>query len=58
MLFESGGKVSANVASNVREPGENPGRLRHCDGYKFQCHCVFYMREGGMRFEAQVRIPV
>ena len=46
------------LQSNVREPGVNPGRLRHCNGYKFQCHCVFTMREGGMRFEAQVRIPV
>jgi hypothetical protein len=41
--------------SNVWEPGENPGRLRHCDGYKFRSH---RQREGGMRFEAQVRIPV
>ena len=24
--------------SNVWEPGENPGRLRHCNGYKFQVH--------------------
>ena len=24
--------------SNAREPGENPGRLRHCNGYKFQGH--------------------
>ena len=43
--------------SNVWEPGENPGRLRHCNGYKFQCHWS-KDREGGMRFEAEVRIPV
>jgi hypothetical protein len=24
--------------SNVWEPGEIPGRLRHCNGYEFQCH--------------------
>jgi len=56
-LFETGGKVSAKTQSNVREPGVNPGRLRHCNGYKFQCHCS-QEREGGMRFEAEVRIPV
>jgi hypothetical protein len=34
-LFETGGKVSAKSSqSNVREPGVNPGRLRHCNGYK------------------------
>jgi len=33
-FFESGGKVSAKSQSNVWEPGENPGRLRHCNGYK------------------------
>jgi hypothetical protein len=25
--------------SNVWEPGVNPGRLRHCNGYNSQCHC-------------------
>jgi hypothetical protein len=35
--------------SNVREPGVNPGRLRHCNGYKFQCHC--FVRETGRRNE-------
>jgi hypothetical protein len=43
------------MQSNVWEPGVNPGRLRHCNGYKFQSH---RQREGGMRFEAEVRIPV
>ena len=47
--------VHPSSQSNVREPGENPGRLRHCNGYKFQCH---RKREGGMRLEAEVRIPV
>ena len=27
--------VAAPAGVNVREPGVNPGRLRHCDGYKF-----------------------
>ena len=27
--------VHPSSQSNVREPGENPGRLRHCNGYKF-----------------------
>ena len=36
LFFETGGKVSAKQSqSNVREPGVNPGRLRHCNGYKF-----------------------
>ena len=37
--------------SNVREPGENPGRLRHCNGYKFpKCHrSESGRREGGLR---------
>jgi hypothetical protein len=39
LLFESGGKFPPTMQSNVREPGVNPGRLRHCNGYKFQCHC-------------------
>ena len=33
-FFETGGKVSASTQSNIREPGEIPGRLRHCNGYK------------------------
>jgi hypothetical protein len=32
-------KFPPPMRSNVREPGEIPGRLRHCNGYKFQCHC-------------------
>lgn len=43
--------------SNVREPGVNPGRLRHCNGYKFQVHWS-KDREGGTRLEAGVRIPI
>jgi hypothetical protein len=54
-FFETAEVVSAKMQSNVWEPGENPGRLRHCNGYKFRCH---RQREGGMRFEAEVRIPV
>src|ERR1700688_2152332 len=38
--------VHPSSQSNVRESGENPERLRHCNGYKFQCHRE---REGGMR---------
>jgi hypothetical protein len=39
MLFETGGiKIPPTSQSNVREPGVNPGRLRHCNGYKFQDH--------------------
>jgi len=56
-FFETGGTVSAKSQSNVWEPGVNPGRLRHCNGYNFQCHCS-QEREGGMRFDAEVRIPV
>jgi hypothetical protein len=37
----------------------NPGRLRHCDGYKFPMPLVpFGTGKAGVRFEAQVRIPV
>jgi hypothetical protein len=28
------GKFPPKTQSNVREPGVNPGRLRHCNGYK------------------------
>ena len=28
-------KFPPSSQSNVREPGVNPGRLRHCNGYKF-----------------------
>jgi len=31
--------------SNVWEPGENPGRLRHCNGYKFP-KPLFPLRNG------------
>jgi hypothetical protein len=54
-FFEMAEVVPPAMQSNVWEPGENPGRLRHCNGYKFQNH---RQREGGMRFEAKVRIPV
>jgi len=54
-FFETGGKFPPPSQSNVRESGENPERLRHCNGYKFQCH---RKREGGMRLEAEARIPV
>jgi hypothetical protein len=50
-FFESGGKVSAFRRSNVREPGVNPGRLRHCNGYNSQCHCP----RAGRREEARSR---
>jgi hypothetical protein len=55
LFFETGGVFPPPSQSNVWEPGVNPGRLRHCNGYKFQSH---RQREGGMRFEAKVRIPV
>ena len=61
MLFETGGKVSAKQSqSNVREPGVNPGRLRHCNGYKLPMPLVPLCGTGkaGVRFEAEVRIPV
>src|ERR1700689_3527434 len=32
-------KFPPPLQSNVREPGVNPGRLRHCNGYNSQCHC-------------------
>jgi hypothetical protein len=36
LLFETAEKVFRNLSqSNVREPGVNPGRLRHCKSYKF-----------------------
>ena len=46
--------------SNVREPGVNPGRLRHCNGYKFPMPLVPLCGIGkvGVRFEAEVRISV
>ena len=50
--------------SNVREPGENPGRLRHCNGYKFPRAtaplqaCMSGGGKAGRRFEAEVRISV
>jgi hypothetical protein len=58
VFFENGGNfVSATTQLNVREPGVNPGRLRHCYGYNSQCHCP---RGGkaGRRLDAEVRIPV
>ncbi len=57
MFFENGEQVFALNAGKCREPGVNPGRLRHCDGYKFQCHCSQEW-EGGMRMDAEVRISV
>src|SRR5208283_1760965 len=43
--------VHPSSQSNVWEPGENPGRLRHCNGYKFpKCHrSESGRREGGLR---------
>jgi hypothetical protein len=35
LFFETAEKVFRKQSqSNVREPGVNPGRLRHCNGYK------------------------
>jgi hypothetical protein len=53
----NGGYYRQQTHLNVWEPGENPGRLRHCNGYKFQVHWS-QDREGGIRLEAEVRIPV
>jgi hypothetical protein len=39
--------VHPSSQSNVREPGENPGRLRHCNGYKFPKNATEVNREGG-----------
>jgi hypothetical protein len=39
--------VHPSSQSNVREPGENPGRLRHCNGYKFPKVATEANREGG-----------
>ena len=50
-FFESGGKFPPLSHSNVREPGVNPGRLRHCYGYNSQCHCP----RAGRREEARSR---
>jgi hypothetical protein len=34
-LFETVENIFRQISqSNVREPGVNPGRLRHCNGYK------------------------
>jgi hypothetical protein len=58
LLFETGGKVSAKLSqSNVWEPGVNPGRLRHCNGYKLPMPPT-KVGKAGVRFEAEVRIPV
>jgi len=38
--------VHPSSQSNVWEPGENPGRLRHCNGYKFP-GATETNREGG-----------
>jgi len=56
-FFETAEVIPPISQSNVWEPGVNPGRLRHCNGYNSQCH---YPQgwEGGKRSEAQVRIPV
>ena len=43
--------------SNVWEPGVNPGRLRHCNGYKLPMPPT-QVGKAGVRFEAEVRIPV
>jgi len=56
-FFETGGKVSAQSRSNVWEPGVNPGRLRHCNGYKLPMPPT-KIGKAGVRFEAEVRIPV
>ena len=44
--------------SNVWEPGVNPGRLRHCNGYNSQCHC--FVRNGkagkGLKPESGYRL--
>jgi len=50
--------VHPSLQSNVWEPGENPGRLRHCNGYKFPKVPPKRIGKAGRRFEAEVRIPV
>ena len=58
--LKPGGSNSALSQSDVWEPGEIPGRLRHCNGYKFPMPLVPLCGIGkvGVRFEAEVRIPV
>ena len=50
--------VHPSSQSNVWEPGENPGRLRHCNGYKFPKVPPKRIGKAGRRSEAEVRIPV
>jgi hypothetical protein len=46
------------MQSNVREPGVNPGRLRHCNGYKFQCHREIGKAEGGSKPKSGYRFDL
>ena len=57
-LFETAENFRHLSQSNVREPGVNPGRLRHCNGYKFPMPLIRKIGKAGVRFEAEVRIPV
>jgi hypothetical protein len=50
-LFETGENNFATMQFDVREPGGNPGRLRHCNGYDSQGHCP----RAGRRDEARSR---
>ena len=51
------GKFPPSTQSNIWEPGENPGRLRHCNGYKLPMPLT-KVGKAGVRFEARVWIPV
>jgi hypothetical protein len=51
-------KVRTITQSNGREPGVNPGRLRHCNGYEFPKTTGRKAGKEGIRYEAGVRIPV
>jgi hypothetical protein len=51
--LKPGGSNSALSQSNVWEPGEIPGRLRHCNGYNFQCHRCKSGRRNEVRCRSQ-----
>jgi hypothetical protein len=55
--LKAAGKFPPPTQSDVWEPGVNPGRLRHCNGYKLP-RPPTKVGKAGVRFEAEVRIPV
>jgi len=58
-LFEIADRKSALSQSNVWEPGENPGRLRHCKRLQTpNATDHHWIGKAGARLKPQVRIPV